>query len=69
MLAPDGWNVTIEDRAYAQGYRNAEDDTCKRITQKLWERHKLIKKLSPELAEGLELAIDEIEKLNRYTYL
>jgi len=66
MIAPQGWNVTIEDVIYRDGYRDAEGDTIKRIVARLWEKKNLIEKAAPELALGIVLAIEEIEAISDY---
>jgi hypothetical protein len=66
MIAPDSGKVTIEDRIYRDGYRDGEDDTFKRILAQLWNHRQSLEKAFPEFAQGIEIAIDEIEKLKHY---
>jgi len=66
MIAPDRGKVTIEDIAYRDGYRDAETDLIKRISQRLWQYHAQIKLAYPEVAGGVRDAIEEIEKFQDY---
>jgi hypothetical protein len=66
MIAPDRGKVTIEDVLYRNGYSDGENDTFKRILHQLWEQHRKLHKSFPEFAEGIGIAIDEIEKLKHY---
>jgi hypothetical protein len=66
MIAPDRGKVTIEDIAYRDGYRDAETDIMKRLTQKLWEKEAQMSKAFPQIALGIREAIDEIETLQDY---
>lgn len=66
MIAPDSGKVTITDIAYRDGYRDAETDLIKRVTQRLWEYEAQIKLAYPEIAFGIRDAINEIEKLQDY---
>lgn len=64
-----GWNVTKEDVIYGDGYHDAERDTIKRVIRQLWELDKNLKLAFPELSEGIQTAIDHLEKANRYISL
>jgi hypothetical protein len=66
MVSPDSGKVNIIDIAYRDGYRDAETDLIKRITQRLWEYESQIKLAYPEIAFGIRDAISEIEKLQDY---
>jgi hypothetical protein len=66
MIAPDRGKVTIEDRIYRDGYSDGENDTFKRILAQLWKHNESLSKAFPEFAQGIEIAIDEIEKLKHY---
>lgn len=66
MIAPDSGKVTIEDIIYRDGYRDAERDVIKRVTQRLWEYESQIKLAYPEIACGVRDAIAEIEQLAEY---
>lgn len=66
MIAPDSGKVTITDIAYRDGYRDAETDLIKRVTQRLWEYEAQIKLAYPEIAMGIRDAISEIEELQNY---
>lgn len=66
MIAPDSGKVTIEDVLYRDGYRDAETDLIKRMTQRLWEKEAQMSKAFPQIALGIREAIDEIEKLQDY---
>ena len=66
MIAPDRGKINIEDIRYRDGYRDAETDLIKRITQRLWKYESQIKLAYPEIACGIRDAIEEIEKLNEY---
>lgn len=63
MVSPDSGKIKIEDIWYRDGYRDAENDVYKIIISKLWEKSNLLQKGMPELALGIVLAIEEIEKL------
>jgi hypothetical protein len=66
MIAPDRGKINIEDIAYRDGYRDAETDIMKRMTQKLWEKEAQLSKAFPQIALGIREAIDEIETLQDY---
>jgi hypothetical protein len=66
MIAPDRAKVSITDIAYRDGYRDAETDIMKRMTQKLWEKEARLSKAFPQIALGIREAIDEIETLQDY---
>lgn len=66
MIAPDKGKVSITDIAYRDGYRDAETDIIKRMSQRLWELEARMSKAFPEIAEGIREAIEEIEKLQDY---
>jgi hypothetical protein len=66
MIAPDRGKISIEDIAYRDGYRDAETDIIKRITQRLWRYESAIKLAYPEIALGIRDAITEIETLQDY---
>jgi hypothetical protein len=66
MVSPDSGKVNITDIAYRDGYRDAETDLIKRITQRLWEYESQIKLAYQEIAFGIRDAISEIEKLQDY---
>lgn len=56
--------ITQAQEHYAKGYRDGVLDEQKRMTIALWEEVSLLKIAYPELAEGIKLAIDIIEKRN-----
>jgi predicted DNA-binding protein YlxM (UPF0122 family) len=66
MIAPDSAKISITDIAYRDGYRDAEKDLIKRVTQRLWEYEAQIKLAYPEIACGIRDAIAEIEKISEY---
>jgi hypothetical protein len=66
MIAPDRAKVRITDIAYRDGYRDAETDIMKRMTQRLWEKEAQLSKAFPQIALGIREAIDEIETLQDY---
>jgi hypothetical protein len=66
MIAPDRGKVSITDIAYRDGYRDAETDIMKRLTQKLWEKEAQMSKAFPQIALGIREAIEEIEQLQDY---
>ena len=66
MVSPDSGKVNITDIAYRDGYRDAETDLIKRMTQKLWEKEAQMSKAFPQIALGIREAIEEIETLQDY---
>ena len=66
MIAPDRAKINIEDIRYRDGYRDAETDIIKRMTQKLWEKEAQMSKAFPQIALGIREAIEEIETLQDY---
>jgi hypothetical protein len=66
MIAPDRGKINIEDIRYRDGYRDAETDIIKRMTQKLWEKEAQMSKAFPQIALGIREAIEEIEQLQDY---
>ncbi len=66
MIAPDRGKVTIEDIIYRNGYRDAETDVIKRVTQLLWEKEAQLSKAFPQIALGIREAIEEIENISEY---
>ena len=66
MIAPDSGKVNIIDIAYRDGYRDAEKDLLKRVTNRLWEYEGQIKLAYPEIAAGIREAISEIEDFENY---
>jgi hypothetical protein len=66
MIAPDRGKINIEHIAYRDGYRDAETDIIKRMSQKLWEKEAQLSKAFPQIALGIREAIDEIETLQDY---
>ena len=66
MIAPDRGKISIEDIAYRDGYRDAETDIIKRMSQRLWELEAQMSKAFPQIALGIREAIDEIETLQNY---
>lgn len=66
MIAPDSAKISITDIAYRDGYRDAEKDLIKRVTQRLWEYEAQVKLAYPEIACGVRDAITEIEGFEHY---
>lgn len=66
MVSPDSGKVNITDISYRDGYRDAETDLIKRMTQKLWEKEAQMSKAFPQIALGIREAIEEIETLQDY---
>lgn len=66
MIAPDRGKVSLLDITYRDGYRDAETDIIKRMTQRLWEKEAQMSKAFPQIALGIREAIDEIETLQDY---
>lgn len=64
-----GWNIKPTDVAYGDGYHDAERDAIKRAITQLWELNDNLKLAFPELCEGIQAAIDHLEKANSYISL
>jgi len=47
--------------AYGKGYKAAERDAIAIVTHSLWDEVKRLQRAFPELAEGMQVAIDVIE--------
>jgi hypothetical protein len=54
--------ITETDKAYLRGYKDAESDLVARMSHSLWKYVNSLEKGFPELAEGISLAIELLEK-------
>lgn len=61
-----GWNIKPTDVAYGDGYFDAERDQLKRVITQLWELNDNLQLAFPELCEGVQTAIEHLEKANSH---
>lgn len=54
--------ITETDKAFLRGYKAAESDLLARMSHSLWKHVNSLEKGFPELAEGISLAIELLEK-------